>query len=770
MIFKIGDICTYNRFEVRIESIDEANKKVEISYAVFVNDERVFDENDRKIVPMNRVKLAHRQFEQFGVPAAVSTPPKSVPGDDSPSSSAPESLTFSVRRERFHIKTPDERTEAPVRMKKKRRKIRTPKIDISDSESVKMHARVRKKISSSRMRTRAVRIRRSNSPTSSSGSSPVRIVPDSYFDSSSGGDSSSSDSSSSSSFVSEHSSDEAGMENTESQFSQEREAMRQLATSYERRSAKEASHTVRDEVEFVDWDPRTKRVIGKDVSSFVLVDETDDPRRRSSVTPPSGHIEEIVEKFGHIDETQSTASTAGSKVFHVKPKINLNDHLVNGLWRYVDTISWIDPWSKLSLLISALDQVVVSIQNSPNCSGNTATDLRMVLTAGGAPPVRTHLGWFAAFYTTLLLTYNLKKQLFCRISEIFFEKFSSKIDLKLIFMIAYVFVAGRCGIEDGPIKLATIVSILSTYPNQGPEIQKILRVFCTAVMENFSPIIGASTVSELLPFLSSLASHYACPKPIDVTVSVNELLEEKDNFFLDKLLEFISSNFPPVGGLVLIRCGGFIPPVDTGSSILSFSKFKGKNFQSVLRYERGFCDWVERLPEPFSAECVDFIDFVCLDRYWCSLGPRTLKADVEYIRLAKENMNVDQVEVWLKNRGLICGKIVQFFSRLSVKFSHNKNCLEYVSYAVAAYDIFRHIGPGLELLESQTSHLSLPKPRGEFVKEVIRPLIRLADLFPSLRKRIHDAILQARANAYQCSIETAANELRSFHGIIITVN
>ena len=782
MIFKIGDICTYNRFECRVESIDETNKKLEISYAVFVNEERVFDENDRKIVPMSRVKLAHRVFEQFGHPPieqTVSTPKSTH--SVSPHSPT-ESLTFSVRRERFHIRTPKER---PVGTKKKRKKIllRTPRIDLSDS-SESAHASERKIYSRSitqkdksgsrrRKSARKSREKISSKSPNSSGSSPVPIVPDSYLDSDM--DSSSSGSSMSSSFVSETFSDEY-QDNSESQFSQEREAMRQLATSYERRSAAEATHTVRDEVEFIDWDPRTKRVIGKELSSsFVLVDETDDPRRRSSVSPPAGRIEEIVEKF-RLDHTanDSTASTAGSTVFPTKPPINLNDHIVNGLWKYVDTISVVDGWSKLDSLISALDEVVMSIQNSPNCSGNTATDLRMILTGGGPPRAKTHLGWFTIFYTTLLLTYNLKKQLFSRICETIFEKFSTKIDIKIIFLIAYVYVVSRGGSvgDDPPIKFPIFVSTLSVYPNQGSDIRKILRFFTSVVMDNFFTLFPPASVTEFLPFLSSLASHCTCPRPADVTVSINEFLENADkNSFIDKILNFIVSNFPPVGGLVLIRCGGFIPPVDTGSTILSFSKLKGKNFHSVLRYERGFCDWVERLPEPFSAECVDFIDFVCLDRYWCSLGPRTLRADIEYIRLAKENIGQEQVELWLENRGLICGKIFKFFTSLSEKFPANNNCLEYVSYARCAYDTFRYLVPAIGYSDPLVSRIhSLPKPRGEFVKEVVRPLMRLADLFPVFKKRIHESIVHARAEAYECSIETAVHELRSFHGIIIAIN
>jgi hypothetical protein len=49
-------------------------------------------------------------------------------------------------------------------------------------------------------------------------------------------------------------------------------------------------------------------------------------------------------------------------------------------------------------------------------------------------------------------------------------------------------------------------------------------------------------------------------------------------------------------------------------------------------------------------------------------------------------------------------------------------------------------------------------------------MLRLASLFPKYEPQIRFGILQARAKAYECSIETAANELRSIHGIFLTVN
>jgi hypothetical protein len=140
-----------------------------------------------------------------------------------------------------------------------------------------------------------------------------------------------------------------------------------------------------------------------------------------------------------------------------------------------------------------------------------------------------------------------------------------------------------------------------------------------------------------------------------------------------------------------------------------------------------------------------------MDRYYCPLGPRTIRADIEYLRLGRENIRDEQVAQWLRNRALICDRIVEFYSTIlsGTNADQKRITSDFLSYAKSAQIILWHAASGTP----STTHQSHAPPRGEIIKELIRPLIKFSELFPKYKLRIRHGILESRAIAYGYSIK-----------------
>jgi hypothetical protein len=158
-----------------------------------------------------------------------------------------------------------------------------------------------------------------------------------------------------------------------------------------------------------------------------------------------------------------------------------------------------------------------------------------------------------------------------------------------------------------------------------------------------------------------------------------------------------------------------------------------------------------------------------MDRYYCPLGPRTIRADVEYLRLAKENIKDEKIMEWLKNRALICDKIIEFYFNISQETMDQnlrKLSLDFLSYARSAQIVLWHAATGTPTVSIPIPS-SLPPPRGEIIREIIRPLIKFSDIFPKYKLRIRHGIIESRAAAYGYSADKAIEELRLLHGITL---
>jgi hypothetical protein len=204
---------------------------------------------------------------------------------------------------------------------------------------------------------------------------------------------------------------------------------------------------------------------------------------------------------------------------------------------------------------------------------------------------------------------------------------------------------------------------------------------------------------------------------------------------------------------MLLKGGGFLPPRDIGQQRIDFSKHRGLSFYHVVK-DKGFCDWSERIADPSSNSFVDWIDFILWTRQVGIMGVRSVRADVELIRLSNDFHKID---LWIVNRALTARRAIDFLSSIPT-------AREYTAYAQCMYEVFRRIEPAH--LEPLTEPLG--RPRGEIVKEFFRPLLKLAAVAPSWKQRIVEAIVHVRADTYGVSPHDARNELISLHSLVLS--
>jgi hypothetical protein len=215
----------------------------------------------------------------------------------------------------------------------------------------------------------------------------------------------------------------------------------------------------------------------------------------------------------------------------------------------------------------------------------------------------------------------------------------------------------------------------------------------------------------------------------------------------------------------MVKTGAFL--TDQADKKIEFGKYRGSEYRAVVR-DRGFCDWTERVVEPSSTAFVDWLDFVLQERQMAVLGPRTVRADVELIRLTichdKENEILEKIKTWFLSRACVLQLCLEFFTILSKRFPDSHHVASLLSYSTCAFGIFARLAAiSVDPWESQT----LNRPRAEIVKEVFRPLVDLSKYVPSLRLEIGSAILAARANSHGISVSEARDELKSFHAILL---
>lgn len=868
--FLPGDICTHNRFECRVESVDDPSGKIEISFAVFIDGNRTFDENDTKLVQPSRLKLVQRAWNEsllrsvealsprtpkepssarksFGITPSFSERQKtlnddsekenrrssvgrgrrrssltsrkkslspessssssssssdyessyldssglssvvdssrfdespipivpdsyedssySVPGkkgrrksaktqkkkysDESPIPIVPDSYdsSFSVKK-KAKRKTrkkslddtpipivPDSFEDSfPVQKKKVKRrssrKVRRKSIDdspipiVSDSfeDSLivvsKRHRRSDDGADGERGSKKRTNKKNSNERRKSiarvslDGDSPIPIVPDSY--------------------------DFTDNEDSESfpisavsvvSDSQDCDQMRSLARQYEERARKTYRNS--DEVRF-QWDAKNNKILlavptqrrnPSTASSFIVKDTP--PIAPAALEPqrPKKSLDSLYEEFPDSELATTTVET------------------IRRIWSFVDDLMVPVDITGIAKLIDFLAKASAVM----GCQSNIAAELRMTFTHPSFG-LKSMTGWIAAIATVALLVWRFKKQLFDDFIEKIAEKCNSRFELRVCFAIAILNV--EVSQEHALCAPPAFREVLSQYCKQNLEGKDLIETLI------FSVIKSRQSMPLLLPALGSILGSLA-PPPMEVTESMNFKLGSE---FAKKLASFLGSQLPNIQYLpLLVKGGGFLPPTDIGQLRVDFGKHRGMAFQHLIK-DKGFCDWTERVSDPSSTSFVQWLDFILWHRQICVIGPRTIRGDVELIRMAGDKKIEEHTLLWLENRAIVCLRALDFFENIKPR---TNVVTEHIAYTQCVYEVLRKVSdnPALQQLETLT------RPRGEIIKEFFRPMIRLGTIVPSMKQRVANALIAVRARTHQCSLEEARTELISIHSL-----
>ena len=792
--FLVGDICTYNRFECRVESVDESAHpgKVKIAFAVFIDGDgkQTYDENDTKLVPPNRLKLVRRVWNESLL--------KSVAALESMSPQTPKSARKSMHASftpSFSARQRNARSNDSPIDDKENRDSGLANVRVSETKLKKPRIATRKKRSPKKPR----QPRRSISHSSDD---VIPIVPDSYSESSPGrkarrrskaysessGSSSSDSSDSSSSDYSSLSGSSVGVNPrrksragrgsrpdpkprikrasmrvslddspipivpdsfTSEEYdldsqpnsavislasdSQESDHMRSLALAYEERARKADRSSWTREVEF-DWDPRKGRV--KLVTGL--------PKQRDLSTG-SSFIVQDTPPIADIVHRNTVASLW--KRFENPDKKNLDT--IKEMWKYIDELY--APLDKVDEIFSFVRHLTSSVE----FTSNIAAETRMAFTQTGFACTSVP-GWIASVATVALFTARFKKQLFADFMGKLADKCSTRFDIKTCYIIALLLVVkhdATAGASlDGDPLVNTLIckTIVSTYTAQNTEGQDLIELLITTII-SANPLPFA--VNELLSILAGVLGSFS-PAPMDVTESLTYKLSSS---FACRLITYIGSCLPNPSYLpMLVKGGGFLPMKDIGQQRIDFSKHRGLSFYNVIK-DKGFCDWSERIPDPSSVSFVDWLDFVLWTRQVCIIGARSVRADVELVRLAGDHSTV---QLWARNRALVALRSIDFFDSIPQKHLVK----DHVAYAQCMYEVLRRICD-----DSSLSPLTeIQRPRGEIVKELFRPLLKLGSVvttIPGFKERVVDSIIAVRAETYNCSMEEAKSELISIHSL-----
>jgi hypothetical protein len=693
MVF-VGDICTYTRFECRVESVEGI--RANIAFAIFdETGEKYFDSINLKSVPLNRLRVVSSVGESQDI----------------------LSPTFSDRQERCITTTQQEgvveiEDDSQVRVISPPTKNDIPEVRRRRSK----HTPVRSAKRPSRP-TRAVSPSSASSSFSSSSSSPpvqrrrspkrnagvrvagqvtVPIVPDDCSDdwSSEGYSMASSD---------------------QDEFSQEREILMRKAEEYEARVGR-------------------KRVFRASVTSvassaFIISDTPDD------LSIPK---KPVVSHSPFIDRLERLLNTpsAGPVIARIKE-----------VWGLCDSCRDLIEFAGIARMLTSWFELILKPISSPN----TVAEIRIAFTDTN---FSSHIGWFGGIFLTLTFSQVFKPTLFPVLAEKVAQKIPShKHDIRLIMFIASVY----CGVSPIP---GADVQILN-YAKWGAETQNIIKQLVLAILENESRLSQAWLMDLLKP-VSRLISWF-CPPALDCSVSLTEQLQTDP--LIDKILNFLArhgdTHFP-----VLVKCGGFSPDPLEGQRTLTFGKHRGRPFSQVI-HDKFYTKFTKsEIKEPRDKDTAGWVDYVCVNDQFCVLGPTSLRAEVEVIRLGKENIR--NPENWLRNRAAAAARCLDFYKMIKRPTSYISDLIVYTECVCLMFE--RIIG---WIDSPRADHSLIPlnltnlAPRAELVDEVYRPLIRLCETFPKYRPAIANGVLVSRAAFAIVSLEQARDELRATRGLVV---
>ena len=753
MLYLAGDICTHNKYECKVISSDLCSKLVEISYAVFLNNGEKIFEDEIKTVPANRLKLISR----IGGHADVVSDTDSLP-------------SFSVRQERWMstnsscvdlTATCDETppgSDPDVCLKRlrdkpsrARRETRCqPEVESSASyssaisssassvrssssdESLKQQEnRVKKRLANnSKRNTRESNIAENshikqrrqaqNISTRVGHKSPAfdyitnPIVPDCDVDSSV-----SSSSYSSVTHVKQRrqtkrvttrvhhkspafdditnpivpdwdvdSSASSSSCSSSDEFSQEHLAMERRARELERKASHDEHISYSDEVVF-EWDSRRKKVV-----QFI-----DSQESSPQIVEKTIHTIQNVELYFQSQTDKSEIETLTATIL------------------YTDSIHE-------SVNVEKLFECIKNCLNSRKFCPNIATEMRIFLVSS---TFKSQTGWLTAVYISLYLAYVYKRQLFCDFATRIYDKMTCN-ELKLIFLLS-----SNEWFDELAGLLQNVHTVLSEYTQSPPDTRRLIEQFVLIKTKQNLPceMIQAPICQILAAVFPPPGELVSSPKMVS---HVSQIVEYVLHFWPIKARKF----------------GGFLP-CTSDNHRFTFGNYKGVTFRQVLSGEKKYCDWAERLVDPFSLEIVHWIDYVCLDRYWCVCGLRAVRTDIDIIRISK---NSSLIPIWIES------KVAQL--KICVAFYQRLNWDEYLVYASCVLCMFQCLSStGSE----QTSVSTQKSCRAEIVKEVIRPLIRLGEFAPEWKTKIANAILLGRATIYKYTIEDAKRDFKTIHGI-----
>ena len=782
MKFVAGDIGTHNKYECSVEAVE--GDRVQIAYAVFVGDERIFDKDDMKWVNAKTVKLVKRDW-------GATDPGSPLAGRASISDT--DSLpSFSVRQDRWLRKQQqNEEAEGDVSIdltadsqipltKKGRRSSsvarRRPKVsrpsrssDISPASKAVNPVRHSKPTRPKRV-SRSPRLRRlsdsdsssssssgsssSSSSSSSSGSSratvvvrprkrisrvsidytPVPIVPDSFVDD-------------------DEEDEDSGMSElsggSEDDYSEDGDEMVRLANSFKQRVKGGEKPDVRDEVVFA-WDSQEGKVQPVDIGRAP-------PVRRSSGesmfieqdTPSVASPRNVVNSIAQLPDrfpVESWMSTATPV------------ELIRSVWDFVDSmhLQVDDLESSVTHVRSMIESMLTT---NPNCTPNMASELRILMTAPSFT-FKSMTGWAVGLTTVRTITHKFKPQLVTDSMAKIWAKIAIKLELRL----AYIFAALVDGANDAMVTTVSVREALAHYSSASPEGKALIGQVVSQLAKR--PACNSLMYAELIPVVSSVIATL-CVQPLEITPSLTARFRGP---VVSHAIEFVAQNLPTINYLpTLVKSGGFLTLIDPGETRFEFGKHRGALFRHVIQ-DRGFCDWSQRITDPSSVGFVEWIDYISRDRFFAVMGTRTVRADIELMRLAKENMTSARLEAWIEHRGMLTLTAVTFYHHL-VSVRKWVQATHFLSYAVCTYLILFELASGLllPLPEYITDSLSsLPRPRAEIVMEIFRPMLKIGQLFPTLKDRVAAAIVKARATSHSCTLGEARSDLLKLHSIDLT--
>ena len=702
MRFLVDDICTHNKFECKVLSAKD--EKIEIAYAVFLeNGDKIFDLDDSKFVPTNRVKFVSRTGKENNVPM---TPLRDHFDNDSLPS-------FSVRQTRWEKKqlepidlTADTESHIPIG----KEKFAGTESNIPKSKKIKRNTKPKKilKVMSPSSSSGSPSSEFASSSDSSAGTDrdgrvgakvvcekPVRnpatnrvksprqkfeditnpIVPDDWSDD----------------FEESDASDESVQ--SDDSFSQEHTLMRKRAEELEKK-ADRGYKKLNDEVKF-EWNSHKQRP-GK----FIEHDEEDE---EVVVRSKQKSMEQILPMFAQTDLT-------------------CFDQLKD-IAHYVDLIS--------SIQFTDLTELINQGMRTREWPANISSELRLWLT-NPATVFKTRNGWICAIQMSFYATWELKRNLFFEISKRIWDRIVS-IKMQWAFLIASL-----SNMEWFPLAVpSTIcVQLVGDHDKSNEEHKRIIEKFSNMLISSTLPIeYYQALVNPLGAMLRIFFPAFGTLYSLD-----------EDRLVLSKRIIELVANF----GSNSIKFGGFIS--SEGEERLNFGNHRGRSFKEIFSNEHKYCEWAITVPDPYSVEMIQLVDYICSKKYWCVPGARSVKGDVELIRLTTKRGPCD-LSQWIERK-------VQGL-KLCMHFYQVRPACMYSTYTACMYWIFQHLNG--EVLDESFSVASFV--RGEFVNEVIRPLMRLGEVAPEWKDRIFNAILISRAKVYDYSIEAARKDLESTHAI-----